>query len=360
MSHTSNLRRDIVSIFDGVLTPAPDGLVVITISRRPFITLLGGAALAWPLAARAQRASGIPKVGVLMPGREMDPENQARIAAFRQGFADLGWKEGQNVHIEYRWADVKIELMRQYADELVALAPDVILADSTPVIEALKKITSSIPIVFALMNDPVGQGFAKSLSHPGGNITGFTYVNPEMIGKWVGLLKDVVPGVTRAALLFNPSTAPFYPNFLHEIDTALQSAAFEVVLTPVATPAEMETAINALAQEPGSSLICGPDVFNIGHIKQIAQLAGKTRLPAVSGYRQFAVEGGLMAYGPDTADVFRRSAEYVDHILKGAKPADLPVQEPIKFELVINLKTAKVLGLTVPQTLLATANEVIE
>jgi len=301
----------------------------------------------------------MPKVGVLMPGREGDPDSQARIAAFRQGFADLGWKDGQNVHIEYRWADGKIELIRQYAEELVALAPNVILANSSPVIEALKKITSSIPIVFALVNDPVGQGFAKSLSHPGGNITGFTFTNPEMIGKWVGLLKDMAPGITRAALLFNPSTAPFYPNFLHEIGTTRRLAVTELVLTPVDTPTEMETAIDALAQKPGSSLIIGPDVFNIGHINQIAA-AGKNRLPAVSGYRQFAVEGGLMVYGPDTADVFRRSADYVDRIIKGANPADLPVQEPTKFELVINLKTAKALGLTVPQTLLATADEVIE
>jgi len=302
----------------------------------------------------------MPKVGVLMPGREGDPDNQARIAAFRQGFADLGWKDGQNVHIEYRWADGKIELIRQYAEELVALAPNVILANSSPVIEALKKITSSIPIVFALVNDPVGQGFAKSLSHPGGNVTGFTFTNPEMIGKWVGLLKDMAPGITRAALLFNPSTARFYPNFLHEIGTTRRLAVTELVLTPVDTLTEMETAIDALAQKPGSSLIIGPDVFNIGHIKQIAQLAGKNRLPAVSGYRQFAVEGGLMVYGPDTVDVFRRSADYVDRIIKGANPADLPVQEPTKFELVINLKTAKALGLTVPQTLLATADEVIE
>jgi putative ABC transport system substrate-binding protein len=218
----------------------------------------------------------MPKVGVLMPGREGDPDSQARIAAFRQGFADLGWKDGQNVHIEYRWADGKIELIRQYAEELVALAPNVILANSSPVIEALKKITSSIPIVFALVNDPVGQGFAKSLSHPGGNITGFTFTNPEMIGKWVGLLKDMAPGITRAALLFNPSTAPFYPNFLHEIGTTRRLAVTELVLTPVDTPTEMETAIDALAQKPGSSLIIGPDVFNIGHINQIAQLPEKT------------------------------------------------------------------------------------
>jgi putative ABC transport system substrate-binding protein len=334
--------------------------MAINIARRKFIAALGGTVFAWPLAARAQQADRVRRVGVLMPFRESDPDSQARIAALRQGFADLGWKDGQNIHIEYRWADVKIELIRQYAEELVALAPDVIIADSTPAIEALKKITSSIPIVFAVVNDPVGQGFVKSLSHPGGNITGFTYFNPEMIGKWVGLLKDVAPGITRAALLFNPSTAPFYPNFLHEIETTLQPAATELVLTPVATPAELETAINALAQKPGSSLIIPPDVFTKGHIKQIAQLTRKTRLLAISGYRQFAVEGGLMAYGPDPTDIFRRSAAYVDRILKGASPADLPVQEPIKFEFIVNLKTAQSFGLTMPSGVLSIADEVIE
>jgi putative ABC transport system substrate-binding protein len=334
--------------------------MAIDIARRKFIASLGGAALAWPLAARAQRAGRMPKVGVLMPFRENDPDSQARIAALRQGFADLGWNDGQNIHIEYRWADVKIELIQQYAEELVALAPDVIIGDSTPVIQALKKITSSIPIVFALLNDPVGQGVVKSLSHPGGNITGLTYFNPEMIGKWGELLKDVVPGITRTALLFNPSTAPYYPNFLHEIQAVRQPGAIEIVSTPVATPAEMETAINALAQEPGCTLIVAPDVFTKGYIKQIAQLTRKTRLPAVSGYRQFAVEGGLMAYGPDTTDIFRRSAAYVDRILKGASPADLPVQEPIKFEFIVNLKTAQSFGLTIPSGVLSIADEVIE
>ena len=330
------------------------------IGRREFISALGGAAAVWPLAARAQRAGGMHEVGVLMPGRESDPDSQARITAFRQGLADLGWKDGQNVHIEYRWADGKGDLIGQYAEELVALAPDVILANSTPVTEAFKKVANSIPIVFAATNDPVGQGFVKSLSHPGGNMTGFTFTNPEMIGKWVGLLKNVAPGMTRAALLFNPNTAPFYPNFLHEIETAGQPTAAELALTPVTTPAEMETAINALAQKPGSGLIIGPDVFNIVHIKQIAQLAGKNQLPAISGYRQFAVEGGLMAYGPDTADIFRRSAEYVDRILKGGNPADLPVQEPIKFEFIVNLKTAKSFGLAMPSGVVSIADEVIE
>lgn len=235
--------------------------MAIDIARRKFIASLVGAGLVWPLAAHAQQARRMPKVGVLMPFRENDPESQARITALRQGFADLGWNDGQNIHIEYRWADVKIELIRQYAEELVAFAPDVIVGDSTPVIKALKKITNSIPIVFALLNDPVGQGIVNSLSHPGGNITGLTYFNPEMIGKWGALLKDVVPGTTRTALLFNPSTAPYYPNFLQEVQAVRQPGAIEIVSMPVATPAEMEKAINTLALKPGCTLIVAPDVF---------------------------------------------------------------------------------------------------
>lgn len=328
--------------------------------RRDFITVLGGAAATWPLAVRAQPRGGKRKVGVLMPVVEDDPDSQARISAFRQGFADLGWKDGQNVQIEYRWAAGKIELIEQYAKELVALAPDVILVNSTPAVVALKKLTSSIPIVFSLANDPVGLGFVKSLSSPGGNITGFTYINSEIIGKWLGLLKEAAAGVTRAALLFNPKTTPFYVNFLHEIETARGPGTTELVPTPVDTLGEIETAINALAQRPGSGLIVGPDPFSIVHIKQIALLATQNRLPAISIYRQFVVEGGLMAYGPNTADIFRRSATYVDRILKGAKTADLPVQEPIKFEFMINIKTAKSLRLAISSGLLSIADEVIE
>jgi putative ABC transport system substrate-binding protein len=327
--------------------------------RRAFITLLGGAAT-WPFAARAQRTSVTRKVGVLLSGVESDPDSQVRIAAFRKGFADLGWKDGDNVHIECRWSAGKSELIGQYAEELVALAPDVILANSTPVIAAFKNITSSIPIVFALAIDPVGLGHVKSLSRPGGNFTGFTFINPELIGKWIGLLREVMPDVSRAATLFNPGTTPFYPNWLRELEAARQPGATELIAMPVATTGEMETAINALAQKPGSSLMIGPDPFNVVRIKQIAQLVAQNRLPAISVYRPFAIEGGLMAYGPDTADIFRRSAGYVDRILKGASPAELPVQQPDKFEFTVNLRAARSLGLTVPPMLLATADEVIE
>jgi putative ABC transport system substrate-binding protein len=328
--------------------------------RRAFIGALGGAAVAWPLAARAQGTGSMRNVGVLLSGIESDPDSQVRIAAFRQGFAELGWKDGGNVHIEYRWSAGKSELIRQYAEELVSLAPDVILANSTPVIAAFKSITTSVPIVFALAIDPVGLGQVKSLARPGGNFTGFTFIDPALIGKWAELIREAAPGVIRAALLFNPKTTPFYPGWLREIETARQAGGVELIAMPVTTTAEMETAVNTLAQKPDSSLMIGPDPFNVVRIKQMAQLATQNRLPAISVYRPFAVEGGLIAYGPDTADIFRRAAGYVDRILKGANPAELPVQQPDKFEFIVNLKAAKTLGLTMPRTLLATADEVIE
>ncbi len=327
--------------------------------RREFITLIGGA-VTWPLVAHAQQPEGMRRIGVLMPITESDPESTARIAAFRQGLVELGWKEGQNIRVEYRWAGGKVELIRHYAEELVALAPDMILANGTPSVEALKEIAGSIPIVFVLATDPVGLGDVKSLARPGGNITGFSFIDPELIGKWIGLLKDVTPNITRAALLFNPNTAPFYAHLLQEIETTRLPGATELVPIPVATLAEMETAINGLAHKQDNSLIIGPDPFTIVNIKRIAQLAGENRLTAISVYRQFAIEGGLMAYGPDTIDIFRRSAGYVDRILKGANPAELPVQQPVKFQFVVNLKTAHSFGLTMSPALLNTADEVIE
>jgi putative ABC transport system substrate-binding protein len=329
------------------------------VRRREFIALLGGITASLPLAAHAQRG-GLRKIGVLLSGLESDPDSVMRISAFRRGLADLGWKEGDNIHVEYRWAAGKSELIAQYSAELVALAPDVILANSTPVLAAFKSLTTSIPVVFALAIDPVGMRQVDSLAHPGGNFTGFTFIDPELIGKWTDLLKDVTPGTVRAGLLFNPATSPFYPHLVQEIEATRQPGEIEVVALPVATTAEMETAVGTLAQKPGSSLLVGPDPFIVVRIKQIAQLAAQHRLPAISVYRPFVVEGGLMSYGPDTADIFRRAAGYVDRVLKGANPADLPVQQPDKFEFTINLKTAKALGLAVPPTLLATADEVIE
>jgi putative ABC transport system substrate-binding protein len=329
------------------------------VNRREFVALVVGAAVA-PLAARAQQLGGVPTVGVLMAGVESAPDNQKRIAAFRHAFAELGWKDGDNVRIACRWSAGSNDLIRQYANELVALAPDVILANSTPVISELKNITATIPVVFALAIDPVSLGHVQSLSHPGGNFTGFTFINPELIGKWMELLKEVKPDISQAAVLFDPATSPFYDRFVREINATWAPGAIELVAMPVGSDSDMEAGIKAIAARPGSGLLFGPDPFNQVHLKQIAQLAGENRLPTISVYRPFVVEGGLMAYGPDTADVFRRAAAYVDRVLKGARPADLPVQQPVKFELIINLRVAKALGTEVPPMLLARADEVIE
>jgi len=325
--------------------------------RREFIRLAGGAA-AWPLAARAQQ--GMRKLGVLMIVGEDDPDSKLRIAAFRQGLQQLGWQDGRNIHTEYRWAAGRPELIRQYAQELVALMPDVILANGTPVVAELKQLAGSIPIVFANVFDPVGMGLVDSLSRPGGNITGFSFVTPELIGKCTSLLKDAAPAVNRAALLYSPKINPFYPNLLRDLEAAPRSVALEVVPAAADTVNELQTTIEALARTRGTSLIIGPDGFMIVHIGKIAQLAAANRLPGISVYRQFAVEGGLMSYGPDTADIFRRSAEYVDRILKGASPAELPVQQPTKFEFVVNQKAAGALGVALSPTLLSLADEVIE
>jgi putative ABC transport system substrate-binding protein len=328
--------------------------------RREFITLVGAAATGLPLAAMAQTQGGPRKLGVLMAGSESAPENRPRVAAFRQALRDLGWNEGDNLRVEYRWSGGKSELISQYADELVALAPDVILANSTPVITAFKKLAPSIPVVFALAIDPVGLGHVQSLSRPGGNFTGFTFIDQDLIGKWMELLNDVSPGLTRAAVVFNPRTFSFYDKFIREIGAAQKAGPIELVAMPVGNDSELDAAIKALALSPGSALMIGPDPFNQVRIKQLAALAADNRLPAVSVYRPFAAEGGLMTYGPDTADIFRRAAGYVDRVLKGAKPADLPVQRPDKFELTINARAAKALGLEVPARLLSTAEEIIE
>jgi putative tryptophan/tyrosine transport system substrate-binding protein len=332
--------------------------------RREFIAALGGAAASTsafrPRAARAQASGRVRNVGALFSGAESDSDSQMRLAAFRRGLTELGWKEGENIHIEWRWSNGKSELIRQYAQELIALAPDVILANSTSVVTAFKNLTTTVPVVFALVIDPVAMGYVQSLARPGGNFTGFTFINPELIGKWTELLKSVAPGVVRAALLFDPAGSPFYDGYVRELNAARQPREIELFAMRVSTDGELEAAIKTLAQAPGNGLAFGPDPFNQVHIRQIAQLAGQYRLPAVSVYRPFAAAGGLMAYGPDTADIFRRSAGYVDRILKGASPAELPVQQPDKFDFIFNLKTAKAFDLTVPPLLLATADEVIE
>jgi ABC-type uncharacterized transport system substrate-binding protein len=329
------------------------------IRRRKFLaTLLGGAAAAWPL-ARAQ-GERMRRVAFLHPYAENDPEVRARVAAFRRGLEALGWIENHNIRIEHLYSGGDLGQIQTYARELVRSVPDLIVGSGTPVIAALKQATDTIPVVFSVVNDPVRQGFVATLSHPGGNITGFTFIEFPLIGKWLEMLKAIAPDVRRMTLMFNPDTAPFYPVFLREFGAAPTSLAVELSVSAVHNEAEIEAAIMAFAREPGVGLIAAPGAFINTRRHLIMALTERHRLPAIYGFRQFVTEGALMSYGPDTADIVRRSASYVDRILRGEKPADLPVQAPTKYELVINLKTAKALGLKVPRTLFARADEVIE
>jgi putative tryptophan/tyrosine transport system substrate-binding protein len=327
--------------------------------RRDFIAGIASAA-ACPVRGHAQQSRNKRKIGVLMSIGEGDPDAKSRVAALLQGLGDLGWNDGGNIHIDYRWGAGQPKLLHQYALELVALEPDVILANGTPAVVQLKPLTNTIPIVCALIIDPVGLGLIESLSRPGGNITGFSFIDPELIGKWTALLKEAVPNAHRAVLLYNPTINPWYANFLRDIAAAPQSVALEVVPTVIEAVDDLQTRIPDLARTPDTGLIIGPEAFVVGHFQEVAALAQANRLPGISVYRQFAVEGGLMSYGPDIADIFRRSAAYVDRILKGATPATLPVQQPTKFEFIINQKAAGALGLSLPSTLLARADEVIE
>ena len=327
-------------------------------NRRAFISLVGGAA-AWPLAARAQQAGRVPRIGVLMVLTADDPESQARLAAFAQGLQQSGWTVGQNIRIDYRWASVNAEDLRKYATELVGLAPDIILTHSSGAVAALLQATRTIPIVFATVVDPVGAAFVASLARPGGNATGFTSFEYAFGGKWLELLKEIAPGVKRAAVLRESGTAVGPAQF-----GAIQAVApsLGVDLRPVDTrdPGEIERAITTFAQGSNGGLIVTGSASVSVHRNLIITLAARYKLPAIYFERFFAAGGGLISYGPNLADQFRRSAEYVDRILKGEKPADLPVQAPSEYKLVINLKTARALGLEVPPTLLARADEVIE
>jgi putative tryptophan/tyrosine transport system substrate-binding protein len=327
--------------------------------RRQFITLLGGTAAAWPLIAWAQQAERVRRIGLLM-GTADDREGQARVTALKQGLQELGWTDGGNIQIETRFGGANVGRIRAHAAELVALAPDVIVGQTTPVIRALRQATSSIPIVMVPVNDPVEQGFVSSLAHPGGNITGFALVDFQMVGKWLEMLKEVAPSVFRAELMFNPDTSPHYYVYLRSFEAEPRSIAVEVTAAPVRNTAEIEAAIAKLGREPGAGLIVPPDAFTFVHHQLFIRLAQQHRLPAVYAYWTYVPQGALMSYGPDVYDLFRRSASYVDRILKGEKPADLPVQQPTKFELAINLKTARALGLQIPDKLLALADEVIE
>jgi putative tryptophan/tyrosine transport system substrate-binding protein len=331
------------------------------VKRREFITLIGGSVVVWPLATRAQQAGGMRRIGVLIGYAENDPETQARLAAFRQGLEHLGWTEGRNVRIDYRFAPAGPDQARLFAKELVALRPDVLVGNSTPASAALLLETRTIPIVFVGVSDPVGGGLVASIARPGGNTTGFTNFEPSLTGKWLELLKEIAPGIVRVAVIFNPKTAPGGGSFfLGPFEQVARSFAVEPIAAPVADATQIESALAASWREPGGGLIVMPDAFTTVHRKAIIALAAQHRFPAIYPYRYEVVDGGLMSYGVDTVDLLRRAASYIDRILKGEKASDLAVQAPVKFELVINLKTAKVLGLTVPPTLLARADEVIE
>jgi putative tryptophan/tyrosine transport system substrate-binding protein len=327
--------------------------------RRDFITLLGGAAAAWPLVAHAQRSDRIRLIGVLINLTEDDPQVRVRTAAFRQELEKSGWIEGHNFRIEYRFAAGIAGREEALAKELVALQPDLILAHGYTT-AALHRATLSIPIVFVFVAEPVAQGFVESLAHPGGNITGFTFLEPSVAAKWVGLLKEIAPHVTRIIFMLNPDTTSVPLEFSRSAEDAAQKFGMQILMTPVHTPAEIEALMTALGREPGAGLVLTADTFTTVHRKLIIELAARNRLPLITGNAPFPKEGGLMYYGADPVDLYRRAAAYVDRILRGEKPADLPVQAPTKFELVINLKTAKALALTIPPALLATADEVIE
>jgi putative ABC transport system substrate-binding protein len=326
--------------------------------RRQFITLLGGAAAAWPIAARAQQRA-VRRIGVLSSGPE-DPESQERNKALEAGLRELGWIDGRNLKIDYRWPPADANSIRTQAAELVATRPELIVAIATTALASVQQATGTIPIVFNSVTDPVAQGFVASLARPGGNSTGFGHWESTMGGKWLELLKETAPHLKHVAVVFNPLTATYSGLFLPTMEAAARSLAMTLTVSPIHDTAEIERALAAVAAQPNGGLMLLPDSFTWSIRRQIIALAARHRLPAIYQYGHIAREGGLVAYGIEPLDVFRRTATYVDRILKGAKPADLPVQLPTKFELVVNLKTAKALGLTIPESFLVRADEVIE
>ena len=325
--------------------------------RREFITLLGGAA-AWPFTARAQQPERLRRIGVLM-GTAPVGQNPASYAAFLRRLNELGWIDGRNVRIEIRWANSDPELIRSYGTELAGHSPDVFFVQSNPALAALRPLAGNTPIVFVHVADPVGSGFVASLARPGGNITGFTNFEPSMGSKWIQTLNQVAPHVAHAAALYHPET-PANVAFWRDAEAAGPKVGMSVAAAGIHDAGEVERAITSIAAQPNGGLIVCPHTVTEVHLRLIIELAGKYRLPAVYPFRYHAEAGGLLSYGVDSLDLVPRAAAYVDRILKGAKPADLPVQAPTKFELVINLKTAKALGLTVPPSLLARADQVIE
>jgi putative tryptophan/tyrosine transport system substrate-binding protein len=327
--------------------------------RREFITLLGGATVAWPLAARAQPPGRMRRIGVLMPQGESDPVQRSWTTAFATRLQELGWVEGSSVRIDYRWAAGDMARMAALAKELVEQQPDVLLGATVTATQALRQYTLVIPIVFAMVSDPVAAGVVTNLARPEGNITGFTNYEYAMGGKWLEALKECAPALARAAILFDPGSVN-WPLFVRAIEAAARSLSVPLVPFPVQSDAEIERALAEFGTKPNGGIIALPTARIVARREKIIALSARHRLPAMYPFRIFVEEGGLMSYGPDVPDQYRGAASYVDRILKGAKPADLPVQQPTRFELVLNLKTAKLLGLTLPPTLLARADEVIE
>ena len=334
--------------------------MTIKIARRKFIAALSGTAFAWPLAARAQQSQQIRRLGVLMVTAESDPLGQQRIAALRAGLQELGWRQGGNLQIDLRWAGGDASRLKDYTAELLRLAPDVIVTNGTLATVAMEQATRSIPIIFVTVNDPVEQGLIASLAHPGGNVTGFSFVDFPLFGKSLDLLRQIAPKVTRVGIMFRPADHPYYDDYLTSFAADKRIVPTILVRAAVSSDAEIEREVAKLAAQPDGGLIVAPDTLTLTHRQAILASVAQHGVPAIHAYREAVVEGGLISYAPDSLDIFHRSAAYVDRILKGEKPADLPAQTPIKFEFAINLKTAKALGLTVPLMMQMTADEVIE
>jgi putative ABC transport system substrate-binding protein len=331
------------------------------VKRREFITLVGGAAAAWPLAARAQQER-VRRIGVLMNGTATETIPQSYLAAFVQGLHQLGWTEGRNLRIDVRWNAGDAALARIYAAQLIGLTPDVILTASTTNLTVIRQATNTVPVVFVQVSDPIEQGFAASITKPGGNLTGFSMYEFSVGGKWVDLLKEIAPSLARVAVMFNPDTSPQSKFFMRSIEAAAPSHGVQAIATPVRTTPEIEAALQNFSREPNGGLILPTDTFTRLRSKLIAELSERHRLPSISAYDGFTKDGGLIYYGAlvNLPDQFRQAASYVDRILRGEKPGDLPIQRAVKYTLFLNLKTAKTLGLTVPLPLTGLADEVIE
>jgi putative tryptophan/tyrosine transport system substrate-binding protein len=329
--------------------------------RREFLGVVGAAA-GWPLVAHAQQSGQMRRIGFLLGGAEGDPQIVEGLAAFKTALEGLGWIEGRNIRIDYRFAAADVDRMRVFAKELIALQPDVLMGHTTQVVAALKRETKTIPIVFVLVSDPVGSGFVESLPRPGGNITGFINIEASLSGKWIEILKEIVPRIARAALMFNPATAPYIAFYQQPFEAAARATGIDPVSAPVHSGADIERIFDSLGNRPDTGLVLPPDVFltTKANLDLIVSLAARSHLPTIYPYRYMVAAGGLISYGVDSVDLYRRAPVYVDRILKGARPADLPVQLPTKFEMAVNLKMAKALGIDIPPTMLGRVDEVIE